>query len=102
VIQRFVKCSGPKAFVCRTVYKREGRPYCWIITSKSSFKEEEVDINQRCCTTIGIKDSCTAVHAKTGKYLEQTLPQLKSLIQYVENNLKVKFDEFVADFVKDP
>jgi hypothetical protein len=101
VIQKFVKSSGPKAFVCRVIYRREGRPSCWIITNKYNFQDDKVDINQRCCTTIDIKDSSSAVFAQTGKYLEQTIPHLKAIIYYVESNLKIKFDEFVADFIKD-
>ena len=67
VIQKFVKCNGPKAFVCRVVYKRDVRPECWIITNKHSFNNENIDINQRVCTAIAVKDSCSAVYAKTGK-----------------------------------
>ena len=87
--------------MCRVVYKRDGRPECWIITNKHNFTNESIEINQRVCTAISIKDSCSAVYAKTGKYLEQTLPYVKDLLAFVENNCKIKFEEFVADFIKD-
>jgi len=33
-IQRFVRCRGPKAFVCRTVWRRTKPPYVYILTNK--------------------------------------------------------------------
>ena len=41
VIQKFVKSNGPKAFICRTVWRKEGNPFCWIITNKVDFYKED-------------------------------------------------------------
>lgn len=39
-IQRFVKCNGPNAFVCRTAWFKDQPNECWVITNKKSYKEE--------------------------------------------------------------
>ena len=45
-IQRFVKCRGPRAFLCRSVWRREKPPYVYIFTNKANYLDEEVK-NQR-------------------------------------------------------
>ena len=32
-IQRFIKCKGPKSFICRSVWRRNKSPYVYIITN---------------------------------------------------------------------
>lgn len=32
VIQNFIKCSGPKPYICRTCWKKDGSHHTWIIT----------------------------------------------------------------------
>jgi len=41
VIQKFVKSNGPKAFICRTVWRKDKNPFCWIITNKADYYSEE-------------------------------------------------------------
>ena len=41
VIQKFVKSNGPKAFICRTVWRKDKNPFAWIITNKSDFFKED-------------------------------------------------------------
>ncbi len=35
-IQKFVKCKGKKAFICRSVWTRDKQPFCYIITNNAS------------------------------------------------------------------
>jgi len=35
-IQRFIKCRGPKAFICRSVWCKNKPPYVYILTNKVS------------------------------------------------------------------
>jgi hypothetical protein len=100
-MQKFVRSNGPVAFVCRTVYRREGRPYVWIITNKRSFNDSTVEPKIRCVTQTATRDACTIIHSNTGKYLEQTYPQVQNLVKYLEGHLKCSFDEMVCDFIKD-
>jgi LMBR1 domain-containing protein 1 len=41
VIQKFVKSNGPKAFVCRTCWRKGRNAYAWIITNRSDFYAED-------------------------------------------------------------
>ena len=38
-IQRFIKCRGPKAFVCRSVWRRNKPAYIYILTNKANFHD---------------------------------------------------------------
>lgn len=40
VIQKYVKSNGPKAFICRTVYRQNKNPYCFVITNKEDYFKE--------------------------------------------------------------
>ncbi len=39
-IQRFIKCRGPKAFVCRSVWRRDKPPYIYILTNKVNYHDK--------------------------------------------------------------
>ena len=41
-IQRFVKCRGPRAFLCRSVWRRDKPPYVYILTNKINYLDDEV------------------------------------------------------------
>jgi LMBR1 domain-containing protein 1 len=101
VLQKFVKCNGPVPFVCRAVYRKDAKASAYILTNKAHFKDQLVDPSKRFLTTVEVKDSCTVVQISSGKYLEQTLPLLKDIVKFLEHNLKVQFEEFAGDFIKD-
>ena len=42
-----------------------------------------------------------AVKCTSQKYLNQTLPYVRSIGSFVEGHLKAQFDELVCDFIKD-
>lgn len=47
VIQRFIKCKGGNAFICRAHWRRGKAANCYIITNKKPFKikdQQEDDI----------------------------------------------------------
>ena len=39
-LQRFIKCNGNKAFICRTIFRKHKNSECFIITNKKSFYDE--------------------------------------------------------------
>lgn len=38
-IQKFIKSNGPKAYICRTIWKKSGSTVAWIITNKIGFMD---------------------------------------------------------------
>jgi len=40
-LQRFIRSNGPKAYTCRTIWRRDHRPFSWIITNKRDFKNQD-------------------------------------------------------------
>ena len=41
MLQKFIKSNGPKAFISRTVWRKDANSYSWIITNKADFFKEE-------------------------------------------------------------
>ncbi|EGR33256.1 lmbr1-like conserved region family protein, putative [Ichthyophthirius multifiliis] len=56
--QKFVKSNGSKAFICRTVWRKDKNPYCWIITNKNDFyANEKIGEQQKYVTNVEIINS---------------------------------------------
>jgi len=103
-VQKFVKSMGPKAFVCRTCWRRDKNPYVWVITNTKDFynEDENVPEHQQYITNANVMNSCTIVNSIRGRYIEETAPYIANIVKYVEHNIPgAKFEEFVADFIKD-
>ncbi|CAG9320088.1 unnamed protein product [Blepharisma stoltei] len=101
VIQRFIKSKGPVAFVCRTFYRKQGRCCVYVITNKVGFLNENVEPRKRCLTSTGEKDSTNIITSMTGRYLNETLPMVKKIAQFLEMNMGTEVLELACDFVKD-
>ena len=101
-IQRFVKCRGPRAFLCRSVWRREKPPYVYIFTNKANYLDEEVK-NQYLKFVINSKEqgSYSAFYSSSGKHLEETMAYMNNIVKFIENHSDIIFDELVGDFVKD-
>jgi len=101
-IQRFVKCRGPRAFLCRSVWRREKPPYVYIFTNKANYLDEEVK-NQYLKFVINSKEqgSYSAFYSSSGKHLEETMAYMKNIVKFIESHSDIIFDELVGDFVKD-
>ena len=101
-IQRFVKCRGPRAFLCRSVWRREKPPYVYIFTNKANYLDEEVK-NQYLKFVINSREqsSYTAFYSSSGKHLEETMAYMNNIVKFIENHSDIIFDELVGDFVKD-
>eukprot|EP00742_Colponemidia_sp_Colp-10_P005596 GILJ01005982.1.p1 GENE.GILJ01005982.1~~GILJ01005982.1.p1 ORF type:complete len:988 (+),score=146.86 GILJ01005982.1:2024-4987(+) len=101
VIQKFIKCRGPKPFVCRAVWRQDKAPQAWIITGKTGFADEhERNYLKRFCTTTEIAHSCSIIQS-SGQACKETWQLTADIKKYTERCLNVHFDEFVADFIKD-
>ena len=101
-IQRFVKCRGPRAFLCRSVWRREKPPYVYIFTNKANYLDEEVK-NQYLKFVINSREqsSYSAFYSSSGKHLEETMAYMNNIVKFIENHSDIIFDELVGDFVKD-
>ena len=102
VIQRFVKSRGSKAFICRTFWKRDEPPFCWIINNKEEYAStKNVPEVQKYCTSSAKLHHSVIVKNKSGYYLKETLQYLDNCVKYIQKKIPVKFIEFVGDFIKD-
>jgi len=103
-LQKYVKSIGPKAFICRTVWRKDRNPYVWVITNNKDYfsEDESLTENQRYITNPQTMGSCTIVHSIRGRYVDETAPYIANIVRFIEHNIPgAKLEEFVADFVKD-
>ena len=100
-IQRFIKCRGPKAFVCRSVWRRDKPPYIYILTNKANYHDDVK--NQYLKYVINSKEinSYFAFYSTSGKHLEETMYYMNNIVKFIENHSDIIFDELAGDFVKD-
>ena len=101
-IQRFVKCKGPCAFLCRSVWRRDKPPYVYILTNKVKFLNEEIK-NPYLKFLVNSKepDSYSIFCSSSGKHLEETMVYMNNIVKFIETHSDIIFDELVGDFIKD-
>ena len=101
-IQRFVKCRGPRAFLCRSVWRRDKPPYVYILTNKANYLDDEIK-NQYLKYVINSKEqgSYSAFYSSSGKHLEETMAYMNNIVKFIEGHSDIIFDELAGDFVKD-
>ena len=101
-IQRFVKCRGPRAFLCRSVWRRDKPPYVYILTNKANYLDDEIK-NQYLKFVINSKEqnSYSAFYSSSGKHLEETMTYMNNIVKFIEGHSDIIFDELAGDFVKD-
>ena len=101
-IQRFVKCRGPRAFLCRSVWRRDKPPYVYILTNKANYLDDEIK-NQYLKYVINTKEqnSYSAFYSSSGKHLEETMAYMNNIVKFIETHSDIIFDELAGDFVKD-
>ncbi|KAL4477278.1 hypothetical protein ABPG73_003404 [Tetrahymena malaccensis] len=102
VLQRFVKSNGPKAFICRTIWRKDKNPYAWIVTNKLDYKDKsDAPEIKKYIINMQIMNSCTIVESQKGKFVEETVPQLDNIGRYFHIHLGITFKEIIGDFIKD-
>lgn len=102
-IQRFIKPKGPRAFINRSIWRKNGQNQAWMITNKVDFtstdpKHSELNKN---CTNLKNMNSCSIIQIKTGKNLEETCQYLENIVKFFEEHRKLRLEEIVGDFIKD-
>jgi LMBR1 domain-containing protein 1 len=100
VIQKFVKCRGPKAFVCRTVWRRNKPPYVYILTNKANYMDIVLKQELKYSVNSEFKDTYFPFYATSGKHLEETIVFMNSIVKFIEGHSDIQFDELIGDFIK--
>lgn len=103
VVQRFIKCKGPNAFVTRAVWKANKPPQAWVITNKTSYFDPDPNQteNDKYITNIKKKLGSSIVHSNGGYVAEQTCSIVHKIVKFLQKSTGVFFDEMVCDFIKD-
>ncbi len=101
VIQSFIKCKGPKAFVCRTVWRKEKKPYLYILSSKTSYSDvTQKHDNLRFIIDSNKPDCYHSFCAASGRHLDETMIYMNGIVRFIESHSDIIFEELAADFLK--
>ena len=100
-IQRFIKCRGPKAFVCRSVWRRNKPAYIYILTNKDNFHDNVKNQNLKYVVNSREPSSYFAFYSTSGKHLEETMYYMNNIVKFIEGHSDIEFSELAGDFVKD-
>jgi len=98
-IQRFVKCKGPKAFICRTVWRRDKHSYSYILTNKLNYKDSTHNM-MKYVVSSKLMNTYNVFYSTSGKHLEETLLYMNNIVKFIEIHSDIVFEELVGDFVK--
>lgn len=102
VLQRYIKCSGSRAFICRTVFRANGKSECFIITNSHEFYTDNAAIPEIKKYIVRAGDNhAMIVRAQQGRHLSETLHYSCNIVKYFAWVLGIEFGELVADYVKD-
>lgn len=99
-IQRFVKCRGPKAFICRSVWRRDKPSYVYILTNKSSYNDTSTDNMTKFVINSKSVNSYHVFHSSCGRHFEETNYYMNNIVKFIEFHSDIVFEELVGDFVK--
>ena len=99
-MQRFVKCRGPKAFICRTVWRRGKPAYVYILTNKANYNDISNIQEVKFAINTKKKNSYFTFYASSGKHLEETMMYMNNIVKFIESHSDIVFDELVGDFLK--
>jgi len=100
VIQRFIKCKGPNAFVTRAHWRKGKPPQSWVITNKTSFFDARLDEHDKYITDVRKQMGSSIVQNKGGKVSEETCGYVQSIVKFIEKCSGIYFEEMVCDFIK--
>jgi hypothetical protein len=99
-IQRFVKCKGPKAFICRTVWRRDKPSYSYILTNKLNYMDSTTNNMSKFVVSSKLLNTYNVFYSTSGKHLEETLVYMNNIVKFIEVHSDIVFEELVGDFVK--
>ena len=100
-IQRFIKCRGPKAFICRSSWQRDKPPYIYILTNKANYHDNINNQYLKYVVNPKTPKSYFSFYSTSGKHLEETMYYMNNIVKFIESHSDIIFDELVGDFLKD-
>ena len=93
-IQRFIKCKGGTAFICR-VHWREGKaPKCYVVSNKVGYKDEEGGY------VVEWSGGVSIVEGKGGTGYGDPAETTGRVAGFVGANIGVRFSDMVADYIR--
>ena len=122
-VQGFIRCKGPRAVIYRLIWRKRKNPYAFCIVNEVNFANmkkkrhddapmtddaiEQMLTRSHCATSdVTNRGSLPALNVFEilGKALNPILEETKKIVKYVERKDsdygRVKFEEFVGDFIK--
>ena len=84
------------------MWKANANNYAWTITSKTQYKETDVQIEkEKYVVNTAQEFGCSIILSQTGKHVEETTGYIGNLVKFLEPNMALSFEEMVCDFIKD-
>lgn len=100
VIQRFIKCKGGNAFICRAHWKKNKASSCYIVTNKVQFNDPEASEYEKYVTNQSVRFGCSIIEAKGNLTYHEPISMTQNIAQFIQANTGARFSELVADFTK--
>ena len=108
-VQRFVKCIGPKAFIVRSVWRRNKPPYVYILThkvriiitnnkNKMCFQDRDTKYNTYIINTK--VNSFVPTFSSSGRHVMDTNKYMNNIVTFIERHSGIIFEELIGDFIK--
>lgn len=101
VIQKYIKCRGPKAFICRSVYRKSKNPFVYIFTNKAGYSDFVMNQSLKFVINSKETESYYIFYSTSGKHLEETSYYMNNIVKFIESHTDVLIEELACDFVKD-
>ena len=100
VLQRFIKCKGGNAFICRAHWRKQKAAKCYIITNKIPFTESEAPDHERYATNQAVRFACSIIESKGNSTYHEPITMTEAIAKFVQSNTGARFSDLVADFAK--
>jgi hypothetical protein len=127
ILQRYVECHGPQAFLIRSFYQRGKQPYAWMVSNRTHFDDPwDGDIKgrdnkkggsinngngkkmsipssvliARFCTDIHTPGACTFAHLR-GRASKPTAELTDRIHQHLQRAIGRAIETLVCDYVRD-
>ncbi|CAG9322875.1 unnamed protein product [Blepharisma stoltei] len=91
-LQKFIRCKGSTAFICRNFYSTKKAMMCYLISSKVSYTGK--------CYLAESADA-NILKVSHGYFVSATGAYTYNIIKFLERNLSIKLEKLVCDYIKD-
>eukprot|EP00002_Diphylleia_rotans_P030459 TRINITY_DN6261_c0_g1_i10.p1 TRINITY_DN6261_c0_g1~~TRINITY_DN6261_c0_g1_i10.p1 ORF type:complete len:804 (+),score=150.58 TRINITY_DN6261_c0_g1_i10:55-2466(+) len=101
VIQGFVRCKGPKAYIVRVHWQKGRAPTAWSITNKLGFEDQSIGAGKGYTIDVNAPSTLSIIKIQ-GNAIGYLNEQITKLVLHIERTTRptVAFQEIVVDFLK--